>query len=457
MNKNTQSIYLSKGKHSLCKTGKCNQDKTNENKYLYNKKSSDLPYKEKNNTVSTNNSHKTTQSNFQHNNIEASSKKDKAADYSKQLRQNILSNNIKSQNKTPKKAINTPSSSHINENSKLRMSNQKKPIFSKHITTSFTNKASTNKTNQATKNNNIKRTNTKHENTSNRKISNNENIAKINTQIGEKRSEKRYTKQESKEIQTPKGNKSKNSGAKPTIQQNINHFPRKSSKKIEGNGKKDINYDETNNKERTREKSKDKSYHKSNNNKQTLSEFESKNNSKQILVTEEIEKEKEKNTLVDGILHEEIKPQNETKVESIIDEKKQETPITESKQEDLNNKIEIEAIYKKQNDYLNFFKPYYSVDIQKDLIQFSILLYQNEASIDKKPICNDKNDYYEIIIEGKKEKPQQINGEMINIQYGSFIIESEIEKMNKGDNRKYEPEVKADNNGYILVSFTPVN
>ena len=294
------------------------------------------------------------------------------------------------------------------------------------------NKASTNKTNQATKNNNIKRTNTKHENTSNRKISNNENIAKINTSIGEKRSEKRYTKQESKEIQTPKGNKSKNSGAKPTIQQNIT---RKSSKKIEGNGKKDINYDETNNKERTREKSKDKSYHKSNNNKQTLSEFESKNDSKQILVTEEIEKEKEKNTLVDGI-HEEIKPQNETKVESIIDEKKQETPITE---------------------YLNFFKPYYSVDIQKDLIQFSILLYQNEASIDKKPICNDKNDYYEIIIEGKKEKPQQINGEMINIQYGSFIIESEIEKMNKADTRKYEPEVKADNNGYILVSFTPVN
>lgn len=65
MNKNTQSIYSSQGKHSLCKTWKCNQDKTNENKYLYNKKSSDLktsvktPYNEKNNTVSTNNSHKT--------------------------------------------------------------------------------------------------------------------------------------------------------------------------------------------------------------------------------------------------------------------------------------------------------------------------------------------------------------------------------------------------------------
>ena len=45
---------------------------------------------------------------------------------------------------------------------------------------------------------------------------------------------------------------------------------------------------------------------------------------------------------------------------------------------------------------------------------------------------------------------------MININYGSFRIESEIEKIDKDDNRKYEPKVKADNNGYVIVTFTPV-
>ena len=189
---------------------------------------------------------------------------------------------------------------------------------------------------------------------------------------------------------------------------------RKSSKKIlEGNKEKDIKIDETDNK---------------------------------------------KITLIDGktqetLLNEEKKLQN---VKSIIDAKKQETSIPESKQGDLSNE-EIEKNYKKQIDYINYFKPYYSVDIQENLIQFSILLYQNESSIDEKTLrCIDKNDYYEVVVEGKKEKPQQINGEMININYGSFRIESEIEKKIKGDNRKYEPKVKADNNGYVLVTFTPV-
>ena len=185
-----------------------------------------------------------------------------------------------------------------------------------------------------------------------------------------------------------------------------------SNKRLEGNKKKDIKVDETNNKKRT---------------------------------------------LTDGktqetLLNEEKKLQN---VKSITDAKKSET--SESKQGDPSNETENENNYKKQIDYINYFKPYYSVDIQENLIQFSILLYQNESSIDEKTLrCIDKNDYYEVVVEGKKEKPQQINGEMININYGSFRIESEIEKKIKGDNRKYEPKVKADNNGYVLVTFTPV-
>ena len=223
---------------------------------------------------------------------------------------------------------------------------------------------------------------------------------------------------DSKKIQTPKGiekgNKSFNIGATPKKQQNNNPLSTKSSKKIlEGNKEKDIKIDETNNKKRT---------------------------------------------LTDGktqetLLNEEKKLQND---KSIIDEKEPETSIPESKQGDLSNE-EIEKNYKKQIDYINYFKPYYSVDIQKHLIQFSILLYQNESSIDEKTLrCIDKNDYYEVVVEGKKEKPQQINGEMININYGSFRIESEIEKIDKDDNRKYKHEVKADNNGYVIVTFTPV-
>ena len=45
---------------------------------------------------------------------------------------------------------------------------------------------------------------------------------------------------------------------------------------------------------------------------------------------------------------------------------------------------------------------------------------------------------------------------MININYRCFIIESKIKKKIKGDNRKYEPKVKADNNGNVLITFTAV-
>ena len=373
-----------------------NKEKSDKKKHNEQKKTSELK-----NTVNTPYKKKNiesptkTKSNLLTKNIELSSQKRKVEDYSNTIRQNNFPKNNTTKNKLPKITINNSTSSNNNESSQLTGSVQGKPRLSVIKTTSITNKESTHNTNQTDKNNNIKKSNTMQENNRQRKIINN---AITNTHINP----------DSKNIQTPKGiekgNKSFNTGSTPKKQQNNNPLSTKSSKKIlEGNKKEDIKIDETNNKKRT---------------------------------------------LTDGKTQEPL----------LNEEKKQQNVKSESKQGDLSNEIEdIEKNYKKQIDYINYFKPYYSVDIQKDLIQFSILLYQNESSIEeKKLICNDKNDYYEVVIKGKKEKPQQINGEMININYGSFRIESEIEKIYKDDNRKYKPEVKADNNGYVLVTFTPV-
>ena len=217
--------------------------------------------------------------------------KRKVEDYSNTIGQNNFSN--KTTTKSPKNSI----SSNNNESSQLTRSVQGKPRFSLIKTTGITNKGSTHKTNQTAKNNNIKKSYTMQENNPQRKIINN---AIINTHINP----------DSNKIQTPKGikgiekgNKSFNIGATPKKQQNNNPLSRKSSKKIlEGNKKKDIKIDETNNKKRT---------------------------------------------LTDGktqetLLNEEKKLQN---VKSIIDAKKPETSITESKQGDLSNEIEIENSY----------------------------------------------------------------------------------------------------------------
>ena len=359
--------------------------------------------------------HTKTYSNLLTKNTELSSKKPKWEDYSKTIGQNHFSKTNTTKNQLPKITINNSISSNNNESSQLTRSVQGKPRFSLIKTTNITNKESTHKTNQTDKNNNIKKSNTMQEKNPQRKIINN---AISNTHIIP----------DSKNIQTPKkiekGNKSFNIEATPKIQQNNNPLSTKSSKKIlEGNKEKDIKIDETNNKKRTLTDGK----------------------TQETLLNEEKKQQNVKSESKQGDLSNEI-------------EEKQQNVKSESKQGDLSNEIEdIEKNYKKQIDYINYFKPYYSVDIQKNLIQFSILLYQNESSIDEKTLrCIDKNDYYEVVVEGKKEKPQQINGEMININYGSFRIESEIEKIDKDDNRKYKHEVKADNNGYVIVTFTPV-
>ena len=279
-----------------------NQVKSDKKKHIEQKKTSDLkntvntPYKEKKNIES----HTKTYSNLLTKNIESSSKKRKMEEYSKTIGQKNFPNKKITKNKSPQKTINNSISSNNNESSQLTRSVQGKPRFSFIKTTNITNKGSTHKTNQTDKNNNIKKSNTMQENNPQRKIINN---AIINTHINP----------DSKNIQTPKGiekgNKSFNIGATPKKQQNNNPLSRKSSKKIlEGNKEKDIKIDETDNK---------------------------------------------KITLIDGktqetLLNEEKKLQN---VGSMVDAKKPETSITESKQGDLSNEIESEKNYIYCNTY----------------------------------------------------------------------------------------------------------
>ena len=302
-----------------------NQVKSDKKKHIEQKRTSELkntvntPYKEKKNIESNTKTksnpqtknielsskkrimedytkairHSKTQSNLLTKNTELILKKRKMEDYSKTIAQNN-SNKKTTKNQPPNKTINNSISSNNNESSQLTRSVQGKPRLSLIKTTNITNKGSTHKTNQIAKNNNIKKSNTMQENNPQRKIINN---AIINTDINP----------DSKQIQTPKGiekgNKSFNIGATPKKQQNNNPLSRKSSKKIlEGNKKRDIKIDETNNKKRT---------------------------------------------LTDGktqetLLNEEKKLQN---VGSMVDAKKPETSITESKQGDLSNEIEIENSY----------------------------------------------------------------------------------------------------------------
>ena len=282
-----------------------NQVKSDKKKHIEQKKTSDLkntvntPYKEKKNIES----HTKTKSNLLTKNTELSSKKRKMEEISKTIRHTKTYSNL------------------LTKNTELILKKRKMEDYSKTIGQNyFSNKKTTknqspNKTinNSISSNNNessqltmsvqgkprfslIKTTGiTNKENNPQRKIINN---AIINTHINP----------DSKNIQTPKGiekgNKSFNIGATPKKQQNNNPLSRKSSKKIlEGIKKKDIKIDETNN--------------------------------------------------IDGktqetLLNEEKKLQN---VKSIIDAKKPETSITESKQGDLSNEIESEKNYIYCNTY----------------------------------------------------------------------------------------------------------
>ena len=145
--------------------------------------------------------------------------------------------------------------------------------------------------------------------------------------------------------------------------------------------------------------------------------------------------------------------------EKIVNDKENKEKIKQEKTNVSNNtvKVEKDSTIENVNYYLNSFKPYYCVDIKDNFIQVSILLYQaNNASIEKATII-DKSDYYEILIKGTKNKPKEINGETNNnIEYGTFIIESEIEKKVKNitDRKSFIPEIKSGEDGYMIITFT---
>ena len=145
--------------------------------------------------------------------------------------------------------------------------------------------------------------------------------------------------------------------------------------------------------------------------------------------------------------------------EKIVNDKENKENFKQEKTNLSNNtvKVEKDSTIENVNYYLNSFKPYYCVDIKDNFIQVSILLYQaNNASIEKATII-DKSDYYEILIKGTKNKPKEINGETNNnIEYGTFIIESEIEKKVKNitDRKSFIPEIKSGEDGYMIITFT---
>lgn len=145
--------------------------------------------------------------------------------------------------------------------------------------------------------------------------------------------------------------------------------------------------------------------------------------------------------------------------EKIVNDKENKEKIKQEKTNVSNNtvKVEKDSTIENVNYYLNSFKPYYCVDIKDNFIQVSILLYQaNNSSIEKATII-DKSDYYEILIKGTKNKPKEINGETNNnIEYGTFIIQSEIEKKVKNitDKKSFIPDIKVGEDGYMIITFT---
>ena len=116
-------------------------------------------------------------------------------------------------------------------------------------------------------------------------------------------------------------------------------------------------------------------------------------------------------------------------------------PTDDNNNEESENKESI-------SDLLNSFKPYYSVNIERNTIIFHILLFADISSI-KEVSIKEMKDYYYIYIKGYKNND---NKHFYNLQYGNFFIETEISKNELTlENKKYE--ISKDNNGYIIVTI----
>ena len=116
-------------------------------------------------------------------------------------------------------------------------------------------------------------------------------------------------------------------------------------------------------------------------------------------------------------------------------------PTDDNNNEESENKESISYL-------LNSFKPYYSVNIERNTIIFHILLFADKSSI-KEVSIKEMKDYYYIYIKGYKNNAYK---HFYNIHYGNFFIETEISKNELTlENKKYE--ISKDNNRYIIVTI----
>ena len=122
-------------------------------------------------------------------------------------------------------------------------------------------------------------------------------------------------------------------------------------------------------------------------------------------------------------------------------------PLNKTPPTDDNNNEESEN--KESISYLlNSFKPYYSVNIERNTIIFHILLFADISSI-KEVSIKEMKDYYYIYIKGYKNNDYK---HFYNIHYGNFFIETDISK-NELTLKNKKDEISEDNNGYIIVTI----
>ena len=119
-------------------------------------------------------------------------------------------------------------------------------------------------------------------------------------------------------------------------------------------------------------------------------------------------------------------------------------PTDDNNNEESENKESI-------SDLLNSFKPYYSMNIERNTIIFHILLLADKISSIKEVSIKEMKDYYYIYIKGYKNKCSCDNEHSYKLQYGNFFIETKISKNELTlENKKYEI---SEDNGYIIVTI----
>ena len=117
-------------------------------------------------------------------------------------------------------------------------------------------------------------------------------------------------------------------------------------------------------------------------------------------------------------------------------------PTDDNNNEESENKESI-------SDLLNSFKPYYSMNIERNTIIFHILLFADKTSPIPEVSIKEMKDYYYIYIKGYKNND---NKHSYNLQYGNFFIETDISK-NELTLKNKKDEISEDNNGYIIVTI----